>query len=117
MKLLLHPYYHFGHWVFDDPRVKLVKEPFVMGISEMIDQITFNVPNAVKGFDLTFSPEKFPEYQFYVLRTRYECGGNWYFSPQLEMRGWLCPALYKYFEKAPNYLYVRADPLNSVAIS
>lgn len=115
MKLLLQPYYHFGRWVFDDPRVELVKEPFVMGIGEMIDQIVYNIPNSLKGFDLTFSAEKFPDYQFYALRTMPQWGGNWYYSPQLNMRGWLCPALYKYFKDAPDYLYVRADPLNTVA--
>jgi hypothetical protein len=26
------------------------------------------------------------------------------------MEGWLCPALFKYFDKAPPELYVRAEP-------
>jgi hypothetical protein len=30
-----------------------------------------------------------------------ESGGNWYYCPQLDIEGWLCPALFKYFEKAP----------------
>ncbi len=31
------PYRYEGMWVFDDPRVGLVREPFVSGIPEMID--------------------------------------------------------------------------------
>jgi hypothetical protein len=28
------------------------------------------------------------------------------------MEGWLCPALFKYFEAAPKDLYVKAEPLS-----
>jgi hypothetical protein len=28
------------------------------------------------------------------------------------MEGWLCPALFKYFEEAPPELYVQADPVS-----
>jgi len=31
-------------------------------------------------------------------------GGNWYFCPQLNMEGWLCPALFRYFGEAPKRL-------------
>jgi hypothetical protein len=37
---------------------------------------------------------------------REEYGGNWYYSPQFDMEGWLCPALFKYFELARrNYTF------------
>src|SRR5216684_394509 len=42
---------------------------------------------------------------------REEYGGNWYFSPEYEMEGWLCPALFKYFDKAPKEIYVKAEPI------
>ena len=29
--LVIHPYKHVGVWVFDDPAVVLVKEPFIAG--------------------------------------------------------------------------------------
>ena len=41
---------------------------------------------------------------------REESGGNWYYCPQFDIEGWLCPALFKYFEKAPAALYGRAEP-------
>lgn len=41
---------------------------------------------------------------------REEYGGNWYWCPQLELEGWLCPALFMYFEKAPTKLFACAEP-------
>jgi hypothetical protein len=35
-------------------------------------------------------------------------GGNWYYSAQLDLEGWLCPALLRYFAEAPKQLYVQA---------
>ena len=34
-------------------------------------------------------------------------GGNWYDSPDLDIEGWLCPALFKYFEVAPERIYAQ----------
>jgi hypothetical protein len=33
------PYKHQGMWVFDDPRVGLVQEPFVAGADTVIDRV------------------------------------------------------------------------------
>jgi hypothetical protein len=38
-----------------------------------------------------------------------EFGGNYYRMADSEMEGWLCPALFQYFEETPASLYVRAD--------
>ncbi len=35
---------------------------------------------------------------------------NWFYSDHDKMEGWLCPALFKYFPKAPRNIYVRAEP-------
>ena len=35
--LVIQPYRSHGTWVFDDPAVGLVREPFVSGIPQMID--------------------------------------------------------------------------------
>lgn len=34
-------------------------------------------------------------------------GGNWYYSAALDLEGWLCPALLKYFEQAPGKIYAQ----------
>ena len=104
------PYRLHGTWVFDDPGVGLIQEPFVSGAELIIDRLVEKLPGAEKGFKLIFSSAPFPGYQLKVARVREEFGGNWYRSEQLGMEGWLCPALFKYFEEAPAELYVKAEP-------
>jgi len=107
---LILPYKYEGMWVFDDPRVGLDKEPFVSGADTMIDLLVADIPNAKKGFRLLFSVSPFPGYSVRLNWVREEYGGNWYFSPDTEMEGWLCPALFKYFEAAPKEIYAKAEP-------
>lgn len=40
---------------------------------------------------------------------RGEFGGNWYFSPEFNLEGWLCPALFKYFDQAPKEIFVKVE--------
>jgi len=96
--------------VFDDARVGLHREPFVSGIDTMIDRFVVNIPNAEKGFRLIFSEKPFPGYDVQLEWRRTEHGGNWYYSPQLQIEGWLCPALFKYFSNAPLALYAKIEP-------
>lgn len=96
-----------GMWVFDDPRVGLSQEPFVSGADSMIDRVVRDIPNAEKGFIMLFAGTAFPGHQLRLERRRSDGGGNWYFSPELNMEGWLCPALLKYFEAAPKELFVQ----------
>lgn len=104
------PYVSDGTWVFDDASVGLVREPFVLGIPEMIDWLVADIPDADKGFRLIFSPKPFPGYQKKAVRLREDLEGNWYRIEDPEMEGWLCPALFKYFEEAPDELFVKAEP-------
>ena len=96
-------------WVFDDAAVNLVQEPFVSGIPEMIDELVSTIPNARKGFRLLFSASPFPGYQRKLTRVREELGGWWYASDEPKGEGWLCPALFRYFEQAPEEIYVKAE--------
>ena len=107
---VIFPYRYQGMWVFDDPRVGLDKEPFVSGADTMIDVLVAHVPGADQGFRLLFSATPFPGYTHMLQWTREEHGGNWYFSPVFKMEGWLCPALFKYFDKAPKEIYIKAEP-------
>jgi hypothetical protein len=34
---------------------------------------------------------------------------EWYHNQQYNMDGWLCPALFKFFPRAPQHIYARAD--------
>lgn len=109
--LVVAPYQYNGTWVFDDSRFGLVREPFVGGVPEMIDMLVADIPDADKGFRLTFSAKPFPDFEKKLTWVRGDLDGNWYRIDDPPMEGWLCPAMFKYYEKAPAELYVKADPL------
>ena len=102
--MVIQPYRAHGTWVFDDPAAGLVQEPFIAGIPAMIDLLVEDIPNASQGFRLLFSADQIPGFQVSVVWLREENGGNWYRDPDTDMEGWLCPALFRYFEKAPDLL-------------
>ena len=104
---VIHPYKYEDMWVFDDDRAGLVQKPFDSGADVIIERMVATIPNAEAGFSLIFSAQPFPGYQSRLEWRREEHGGNWYFSPDLNLEGWLCPALFKYFDKAPKELYAQ----------
>ena len=106
--LVIFPYNENGIWMFDDDRVRLLREPFVAGIDIMLDILTKDIPNARDGFTLLFSEEPFPEYDLQLDWVEEQYGGNVYFCKEYNFSGWLCPALYKYFSVAPKTLFVKA---------
>ena len=110
--MVIAPYRYRGTWVFDDPSAKLVKEPFVAGVPEMIDVLVKDIPNAEKGFRLLFSAKPFPGHQKELKWVRAESGGNFYALNDPPMEGWLCPALFKYYSSAQNNIYVKAEPIS-----
>ncbi len=103
--IAIYPYKFEGLWVFDDEKVGLVQEPFISGADTIIDRMTADIPDAEQGFRLLFSAGPFPGHMAEFEWRREESGGNWYYSSDLNMEGWLCPALFKYFESAPQKLY------------
>ena len=109
--MVIAPYWYQGTWVFDDEAVGLNKEPFVAGVPEMIDNLVKAIPNARSGFRLIFSLGPFPGYQRELTWVREEYDGNWYKIEGQQMEGWLCPALLRYFDKAPQILCVKAEQI------
>lgn len=107
--LVISPYRYQQTWVFDDEQAGLEKEPFVSGAPEIIDVLVRDIPNVDKGFRLLFSAAPFPGYQAELSWIKEEYGGNWYCWEQKNMEGWLCPALFKYFQKSPNKIYCKAE--------
>jgi hypothetical protein len=104
---VIKPYKWEGLWVFDDPVVGLLREPFVGGADTIIDVATADIPDADRGFLTVFSAGQFPGAQIVLEWAREEGGGNVYRWPERDMEGWLCLALLKYFEQAPERLYVQ----------
>lgn len=98
-------------WVFDDPAVDLVQEPFVSGVPEMMDDLVSDIPDARRGFRLLFSAGPFPDFQRKLTRLREEFDGWWYAAEEPRLEGWLCPALFRYFDEAPEEIYVKAEQI------
>jgi Family of unknown function (DUF6717) len=107
---VISPYKYESAWVFDDPDVDLVREPFVFGADTMLDWLTEAIPEAAHGFLLYFAPGPFPGSQLALRWVQEESGGNWYRLDDPPMEGWLCPALLKYFDQPPKEIYVKAEP-------
>lgn len=107
--LVIQPYKSEGVWAFDDEALNLVREPFIMGIDTMLDWLAdkHNLDRA--GFNLSFSTQPFPRYHIKLTWMREENGGNWYTTEEPKMEGWLCPAMYLYFDHAPSEIYIRAE--------
>src|ERR1700750_1609956 len=104
---VIKPYKWEGLWVFDDANVGLVREPFVGGADTMIDVATAHLANAKLGFVAVFSAGYFPAAKIVLEWAREEGGGNVSRSAEKDMEGWLCPALFKYFEQTPQKLFVQ----------
>jgi hypothetical protein len=105
---MINPFRKNGTWVFNDPIKNLIEEPFVSGIPEMIDSIVGNETNEIVIY---FSKDKFPNYEYVLQHIESEMGGNWYnfeFKDKV-MKGWLCPALFKYFDKTPKEIYLKIN--------
>lgn len=117
--LIIFPYQHKEVWVFDDENTDLFQEPFVSGMPKMIDELVADadIPNAKEGFKLFFSKAPFPNFQKKLSRIREEYGGWWYTDTTTDKdggkEGWLCGALFKYFAKAPETIYVKAEASQS----
>lgn len=109
--MVISPYRSLGVWAFDDESKGLVREPFVDHVNSFIDALTASIPDAESGFRLLFSASPFPGFSLSFQRVREEFGGNWYACDQLGGEGWLCPALFKYFDNAPEQLFLKAETL------
>jgi hypothetical protein len=84
------------------------------------------IPNAERGFTLSFSDEPFDhDVELKLLSPEQAAAatgqpisslpaiGNWYSGAVAgeRMVAWLCPALYEYFAEAPRRIFVKAEKL------
>lgn len=113
--MVIYPYKYEGMWVFDDEKTKLVREPFIAGADTIIDRVIERrrIKDTNQGFRLIFSSSPFPLYDFKFQWVREADGGNWYYSDDFQMEGWLCPALFMYFDRAPEEIYAKFEEKES----
>ena len=113
--MIIHPYWKHNTWCFSDEVTGLVDEPFVQNIPKIIDKLLAKegllIPHIENiednNFTAIFSATPFPDYTGVLNHIESdEYGvGNWY--QYEDMKGWLCPALFKYFNEAPKQIYVK----------
>ena len=103
----IYPYKYKDMWMFDDGSVGLQQE--VLFTDQLIERATAKFKEPEKGFCLTFGSKPFEGYQYILNWKQEERGGNTYYCPELDAEGWLCPALFKYFIKAPKHIYVKVE--------
>jgi hypothetical protein len=106
----IRPYLWQGIWVFDDPAVGLFREALVSGMPELIQMATqeAGIPHPERGFVALFSKDPFPGATVELTWVREESSGNTYTWRGQE--GWLCPALFRYFDQPPRTLYIEVRP-------
>jgi hypothetical protein len=71
------PYRYAGTWGFDDPEVDLVREPFVSGGPEIIDELVEKIPDAREGFRMIFSAGSSPGFKRELKWVRAEYDSHW----------------------------------------
>ena len=120
------PYVHRGMWVFDDEEKGLDKEPFVFGADTLLDKVyeaTKDKDGAWDVHGIIFSKhtlpvgDESPTDHIVIARgssdpTKVE-GTNWVVVEASASLGgclghklWLCPALYEYYDTAPEELHI-----------
>jgi hypothetical protein len=97
-------YRHGAAWVFDDPSVGLVKEPFVAGADTLIDRICGGKDRVT----LVFSELRFPSAKLTLTKVGGgpSTGTDYVCEEMGRAELWLCPALNLYFPESPVTIYV-----------
>jgi hypothetical protein len=96
-----------GQWVFNDPDVGLIKEPFVAGADTLIEKV---LPEGAQKGALTFSDNYFPTRHYVLDMVKDNSStneGTYYHCKELNHDLWLCPALLKYFKTPPKKIYFK----------
>ena len=94
-------------WAFNDPEKGLHREPFVAGADALCEALAKSV-GSKSAVTIIFSENQFPTAVMRLNWVKFEMGGNVYELAGSDHKAWLCPALLKYFDKAPKTIYVEA---------
>lgn len=115
---VIYPYRTKSGWAFDDEEVGLYKEPFVLGIPEIINSIV----GSKVSITVYISHSKIPKATGHLRKmtgkefknsiwkeNKEEVITGWYKLEGTDMVGWLCPATLKYFKDYPDNIYFRIE--------
>lgn len=98
--------YKTTSWMFDDEANNVYREPFVRGSTEILDDIASQTGRE-SDMTLIFADDPIDTWDYALDLIREEDGGALYASEDFDRVGWLCPALYLYFDSTPAKLYLK----------
>jgi hypothetical protein len=104
---------NLAQWVFDEPSLGLRKEAFVSGADDMLVSMANKqgIENPEAGIKVIFGCNPFPGFQFELCFNHPEHGGVWYRCSELnDAKGWLCPAVTRFFRGFPASIYIAVLP-------
>lgn len=93
-------------WAFDDATFGITREPFVMGMSEIISSY---LPEKAKTCTIYFSHNAFPNCEKLNLIEE-QANGGVYKVESTGMMGWLCPVTRIYMQGIPQNIYFQVKP-------
>ena len=110
---IIYPRLNNGIWSFTDENVGLVNEPFVGETNNVISSLVRmkEIENPFNGFKLIFSENFFPEYDAIAEHVESDGHSGNYYTLNGIVKFWLCGALMRYFDKAPQQIYVKVESL------
>ena len=65
-----------------------------------------SIPDADKGFRFDLLAKPFPDFQKKLTWLHGDSEGNTYKLDDPPLEGWICPALFKYYDKPPAELFL-----------
>ena len=101
---VIHPYKWNGIYVFDKPKWRTEKEAFVSGATEYLQILSGDA----EEFNLLFSTTTFPDSHMVELVSS-DTNGSIYYSKEFDHYLWLCPYLFRFYDKAPEFIYLKIE--------
>ena len=92
-------------WMFNDDIHGLIREPFVGETNQALDFIA----NGSNPTTILFSASDFPGAVKLFTAPVQEYGGATFICEQIKAKCWLCSAMWFYFNKLPQSIYIKKD--------
>lgn len=105
---LIKPYKIKDSWFFDDQKRDIYERPFAKGVNSILQGVSDDLKT--ERIKIIFSSSPFNGYQYSFTCMKPEESGYWYKCDQTSNNGWLRSGLFKYFDRAPEKLYVQFKP-------
>ena len=106
-RFTIYPFKYNDQWVFTDQEKGLDKEPLVEGADTLLDTILNSGIYPIRKFKIVFSQYPYMDRKFTIKKVHHfgDDNGTDYYSPEFNQKLWLCPALLKYFDNPPKFIY------------